>query len=73
MFRVVGERPGHSAGGKRGSVGRNPSPGSLLSPPSPQGRGLKSIMLPALPLGGSAEIHHVDSPLPGGEGVPQPA
>ena len=43
----------------RGSVGRNPSPGSLLSPPSPQGRGLKSII--------------DDGPLPWGEGGPQPA
>ncbi|SPE31166.1 hypothetical protein SBA2_60003 [Acidobacteriia bacterium SbA2] len=43
----------------RGSAGRNPSPGSLLSPPSPQGRGLKSNI--------------VDGPLPWGEGAPQPA
>ena len=43
----------------RGSAGRNPSPGSLLSPPSPQGRRLTSIIL--------------DGPLPWGEGVPQPA
>ena len=43
----------------RGSVRINPSPGSLLSPPSPQGRGHKSIK--------------VDGPLPWGEGSPQPA
>jgi hypothetical protein len=43
----------------RDSAERNPSPGSLLSPPSHQRRGLKSI--------------RVDSPLPWGEGGPQPA
>jgi hypothetical protein len=43
----------------RDSLGRNPSPGSLLSPPSPHGRGLKSIS--------------VDGPLPWVEGGPQPA
>jgi len=35
----------------RNSAGRDPSPGSLLSPPSPRGRGLKSIRVDG-PLGG---------------------
>ena len=43
----------------RASFGRNPSPGSLLSPPSPQGRGPFSTF--------------VFSPLPRGEGGPLPA
>jgi hypothetical protein len=35
----------------RNSAGRDPSPGSLLSPPSPRGRGLKSSRVDG-PLGG---------------------
>jgi hypothetical protein len=68
--RVITQTPGERGEGKgvevrgrfaripksRGSVGRNPSPGSLRSPPSPQGRGPLTTF--------------VFSPLPGGEGGP---